>query len=83
MLIKGLDYISIMMRGVLCFDLILALQTFFADAQNHLTCAKAEAEKGDDYISGHSTKSTYAPFQVLVWVAQGKKGFLCGGSIIS
>ena len=86
LLIEGLDCISIM-TSVLCFGLIFALQTFFADAQNHLTCATAEAEKGDDYISGHSTKSTYAPFQVLV--AQGRKGEKmqyggwCGGSIIS
>ena len=86
LLIKGLDCISIMM-SVLCFGLILALQTFFASAKNHLMCATAEAEKGDDYIAGHSTKSTYAPFQVLV--AQGKKGGKmryggsCGGSIIS
>ena len=85
LLIEGLDCISIMMRA-LCL-VMLTLQTFFADAQNHLMCATAEAEKGDDYIAGLSTKSTYAPFQVLV--AHGKKGGKmnyggsCGGSLIS
>ena len=63
LLIEGLDCISIMMSA-LCL-VMLTLQTFFADAQNHLMCATAEAEKGDDYIAGLSTKSTYAPFQVL------------------
>ena len=85
LLIEGLDCISIMMSA-LCL-VMLTLQTFFADAQNHLMCATAEAEKGDDYIAGLSTKSTYAPFQVLV--AHGKKGGKmnyggsCGGSLIS
>ena len=72
--------------SALCL-IVLALPTYIAGAQNHLRCATAEAEKGGDYIVGSSSKSTYAPFQVLV--AQGKKGGKmqydgsCGGSIIS
>ena len=74
------------MINALCL-VLLALQTYFAGAQNHITCAATEAKKGHDYIAGDSSKSTYAPFQVLV--ARGKKGekihyaFSCGGSIIS
>ena len=75
---------------------LLAFQKYSAGAQNYQMCATAEAEKGETVTSkskpvqriiGDAVKSTYAPFQVLVYTAMkdGKpKGQLqCGGTIIS
>ena len=81
------------MVPVLCL-VLLAFQKYSAGAQNYQMCATVEAEKGETVLSkskpveriiGDAVKSTYAPFQVLLYTAtkDGVPKSRCGGTIIS
>ena len=80
--------------ALFCFFVI---QIHLLKCQNHLTCAAAEAEKGENVVSkakpvsrivGEAVNATYAPYHVGLHKGpiKGEKGeirYSCGGTIIS